>query len=85
LEKETDWNYRQGEKQMLTKIPFDSQHDEVRRPAAGDVVTTVTVDRTAANANSWINEGTNGRRQRRMRRMVRATNLRVNGWTVRTW
>jgi len=70
---------------MLTKIPFDSQQDEIRQAASGDVVTTVSVEHVAANANSWINEGTKTRRQRRMRRMNRVANLRVNGWTVRTW
>jgi hypothetical protein len=70
---------------MLTKIPFDSQHDVKRQRAPGEALTTVPVGGAAANASSWINEGTKGRRLRRQRRMDRTVSLRVNGWSVRTW
>jgi len=70
---------------MLTKIPFDSAHDVNRQHASGDTLATVPVHGEAANAGSWINEGTKGRRLRRQRRMERTVNHRVAGWTVRTW
>ena len=80
-----DLDFHQGEKQMLTKIPFDTQLDVTRQQAVGSAVTTVPTGHAAANASSWINEGTKGRRLRRQRRMDRTVSLRVNGWSVRTW
>lgn len=70
---------------MLTKIPFNSQHDLATQRASGEALTTVAVDGAAANAGSWIKEGMQARRLRRQRRMQRSTSLRVNGWSVRTW
>ena len=66
---------------MLTK----ANQDVTRQIVPGQAVTTVPVDRAAANASRWINEETKGRRLRRQRRMERAGNHRVSGWTVRTW
>ena len=66
---------------MLTK----RNQDVTRQTVPGQDVTTVPVSRPAANASRWINEDTKGRRLRRQRRMERAGNHRVSGWTVRTW
>jgi hypothetical protein len=85
METATDGICRQGDKQMLTKVPFNSQHDLTTQRASGEALTTVGVGGAAANAGSWINEETKGRRLRRQRRMERSTSLRVNGWSVRTW
>ena len=66
---------------MLNK----ANQDMTRQIVPGQAVTTVPVHRAAANASRWINEETKGRRLRRQRRMERAGNHRVSGWTVRTW
>lgn len=70
---------------MLTKLPFDTQHEVSRQRVPGETLATVPVQQEAANASRWINEGTKGRRLRRQRRMERTVSHRVNGWTVRTW
>ena len=70
---------------MLMKTLMDTYRDVTRQTSPGQAVTTVPVDRTAANASRWINEETKGRRLRRQRRMERTESHRINGWSVRTW
>mgnify|MGYP001813294811 CR=1 FL=1 len=70
---------------MLMKTLFETYREVTRQILPGQGVTTVEVQRDAANASRWINEETKGRRQRRTRRMHRTDSHRVGGWSVRTW
>ena len=70
---------------MLMKTLIDTYRDVTRQTLPGQGVTTVPVNRSAANASRWINEETKGRRLRRQRRMERAEGHRISGWSVRTW
>ena len=70
---------------MLMQTLLDTYREVTRQVAPGKGVTTVETQSGAANASRWINEGTSSRRQRRVRRMVRADNHRVGGWSLRTW
>lgn len=67
---------------MFMQRLFDTLRDATRKLAADPTVTTVTVDRPAANASRWINESGQARRRRRS---ARSGPSRINGWTVRTW
>jgi hypothetical protein len=77
--------FRKGDKQMLIKMSSEANRDVVRQLAPGQAVTALPVNQAAANASRWINENTQGRRLRRQRRMERAQQQRISGWSVRTW
>lgn len=74
---------------MLMKTLFDTYRDISRHLVPGQQVTTVPVVQPAANASRWtrrsIDSEAQGRRMRRQRRMDRAANRPIAGWTVRTW
>ena len=74
---------------MLMKSLLDAYRDVTRQLVPSQQVTTVQVERKAANASRWtsrwIDPATQGRRLRRQRRMERTGNRPINGWTVRTW
>ena len=74
-----------GEKEMLMKTLLETNRDVTRQTVPGQTVTTVPVERKAANASRWINQETKGRRQRRQRRLDRTIGHRIGGWSVRTW
>jgi len=67
------------------KTLIETYRDVTGQIVPNQTVTTVPVQRSAANANRWINEETKGRRQRRQRRMDRTFSHPVGGWSVRTW
>lgn len=74
---------------MLMQTLLETYRDVTRQLTRNEPVTTVEVRRPAANAGQWasrwINEATQPRRLRRQRRMERAGNRPISGWTVRTW
>ena len=70
---------------MLMKTLLETYREVTRQIVPGRGVTTVEVQRGAANASRWINEENEGRRQRRVRRMNRTASHRVGGWSLRTW
>ena len=70
---------------MLIHILPETDREVTRQVAPGKGVTTVETQSGAANAGRWISENTSSRRQRRVRRMDRAENHRVGGWSLRTW
>ena len=69
---------------MFMKKPLETERDATRRLVPGETVTTVPVERTAANANRWIDTMALARRLRRQRRMARALRRMIGGWSVRT-
>lgn len=49
------------------------------------VVETLPITQPAANAGRFDKDGTQARRQRRLRRQVSAARRANHGWTVRAW
>jgi hypothetical protein len=70
---------------MLMKALFDTYRDVTRQLMPGEAVTTVPVERSAANASRWIESASHTRRMRRQRRLERAQRHTIDGWSVRTW
>jgi len=64
---------------------LETYRDLTRQLAPAEAVTTVKVERPAANANRWVDTTSHQRRQRRARRNARVKPLYVSGWSVRTW
>ena len=69
---------------MLMKTLPDTNRDVTRQRVPGETVTTVPVERTAANANQWIDRTAQALRLRRQRRMARALRRMFGVWSVRT-
>ena len=69
---------------MFMKILRETERDATRRLVPGETVTTVPVERTAANANRWIDNSAQAHRLRRQRRMARALRRMFGAWSVRT-
>lgn len=70
---------------MLMQKLLQTYRDLTRQLAPAESVTTVSVERPAANANRWVDTTSRQRRQRRLRRSARVKPLSVNGWSVKTW
>ena len=69
---------------MLIKTQLDNNRDVTRQLVPGETVTTVPVERTAANASRWTDSTSQSRRLRRQRRMARALYRMIGAWSVRT-
>jgi hypothetical protein len=69
---------------MFMKTQRETERDATRHLTPGEPVTTVSVERTAANANRWIDTIAQAHRLRRQRRMARALRRMIGGWSVRT-
>ena len=69
---------------MFMKILRETERDATRHLVPGETVTTVPVERTAANANRWIDTSAQVHRLRRQRRVARALRRMIGGWSVRT-
>jgi len=85
LKTEAEWIRRQGVKEMLMKTLLDTYRGMTRQITPGKTVSTIPVNRAAANAGRWSPDNNKARRLRRQRRMERATSHRIDGWSVRTW
>lgn len=69
---------------MFMKTQRETERDATRHLTPGETVTTVPVERTAANANRWIDTIAQTHRLRRQRRMARALRRMIGGWSVQT-
>jgi hypothetical protein len=70
---------------MLMNRLFDSRREATPITTPGQPVTSVNVERPAANTSHWISGDGQARRLRRRRRMERSGSSPSTGWTVRTW
>ena len=74
-----------GDKQMLINSIRNAYREITGNIVLAEPVTTIPTHRPAANASNFAKTKLQARRHRRQRRMERAANRSINGWTVRTW
>ena len=70
---------------MLIEKVRDVYREFIKPVVAPESITKIPATRPAANSHLYTNCDGNSRRQRRQRRLNRATTYRIHGWAVRTW
>ena len=74
-----------GDKQMLIRLLREGYHEMMAPFAQNRPVSTLEIQRQAANASTFIRSDVKAKRHGRLRRMNRSLSHNASGWKVRTW